>query len=189
MDATLRCNKPNGACRAPLVERAVVTTCWSDASILLLLRSLMIAVTSSACDAPMTLASPELQLASDPVQHAINICPTMTTLLRLCSSPPRTTNQACSVVLTLLQSWSVPAEHWRSGPIRLRKRCNNVSFLPVRTLTCSSAYQEYLGKIMTDKYTHLSRGMDKVINDANTEIQTLQDRVMSEIRTWFQASG
>lgn len=28
MEATLRCNKLNGACRAPLVERAVVTTCW-----------------------------------------------------------------------------------------------------------------------------------------------------------------
>lgn len=48
-------------------------------------------------------------------------------------------------------------------------------------LTSPSAYQEYLGKIMTDKYTHLSRGMDKVINDANTEIQNLQEKVMSKI--------
>jgi hypothetical protein len=31
MDATLRCNKPNAACRAPLTDRAVVTTCWSEA--------------------------------------------------------------------------------------------------------------------------------------------------------------
>lgn len=27
MDATLRCNKPNGGCRTPLVDKAVVTTC------------------------------------------------------------------------------------------------------------------------------------------------------------------
>ena len=47
-------------------------------------------------------------------------------------------------------------------------------------LTSRSAYQEYLGKIMTDKYTHLSRGMDKVINDANTEIHNLQEKVMSK---------
>lgn len=30
MDATLRCNKPNGGCRTPLVDKAVVTTCWSE---------------------------------------------------------------------------------------------------------------------------------------------------------------
>lgn len=46
-------------------------------------------------------------------------------------------------------------------------------------LMAPSAYQEHLGKIMTDKYTHLSRGMDKVINDANMEIQGLQTKVMS----------
>ena len=36
---------------------------------------------------------------------------------------------------------------------------------------------------MTDKYTHLSRGMDKVINDANTEIQALQGRIGSMLKT------
>lgn len=34
---------------------------------------------------------------------------------------------------------------------------------------------------MTDKYAHLSRSMDKVINDANMEIQSLQLKVTSEL--------
>jgi hypothetical protein len=42
--------------------------------------------------------------------------------------------------------------------------------------------------MLTDKYTHLSRAMDKVVNEANTEIQNLQDRLMSEKCTFIEVS-
>ncbi|KPI38276.1 uncharacterized protein AB675_11976 [Cyphellophora attinorum] len=38
-------------------------------------------------------------------------------------------------------------------------------------------YQEHLGKILKDKYGQLSAAMDKIINEANTEISTLQDKI------------
>lgn len=89
----------------------------------ILVALLIIAVISSVCDARTTSASPEQQLASDPVLHATSTYPIMTTLSRLSCSPLKTTKQACSAVLTPLQSWSALAEHWHSGLIRLRKRC------------------------------------------------------------------
>ncbi|RMD43741.1 hypothetical protein DV735_g1372, partial [Chaetothyriales sp. CBS 134920] len=40
-------------------------------------------------------------------------------------------------------------------------------------------YQQYLCKNMTEKYTQLSTAMDKIINDANAEISTLQNKLAS----------
>lgn len=42
-----------------------------------------------------------------------------------------------------------------------------------------SAYQEHLGKTLTEKYSTLSVHLDKVINEANSHITTLQTRVSS----------
>ncbi|KAL8831942.1 MAG: hypothetical protein Q9191_000582 [Dirinaria sp. TL-2023a] len=57
-------------------------------------------------------------------------------------------------------------------------------------LTWNSIYQEYLARSLTDKYGNLSVQMDKIINDANAEIDNLnqklsamqvdQDRLKSE---------
>ncbi|KAL6719389.1 hypothetical protein ACLMJK_003628 [Lecanora helva] len=41
----------------------------------------------------------------------------------------------------------------------------------------SSVYQEYLAKTLTDKYSTLSVHMDKVINDANSELNTLNQKL------------
>ncbi|KAI2619239.1 hypothetical protein GGR54DRAFT_630786 [Hypoxylon sp. NC1633] len=38
-------------------------------------------------------------------------------------------------------------------------------------------YQEYLGKTLTEKYSNLSVHLDKVINDANLEITSLQNKL------------
>ncbi len=44
-------------------------------------------------------------------------------------------------------------------------------------LTCCSVYQEYLARSLTDKYSTLSTQMDKVIEDANSEISSLRSRL------------
>lgn len=46
-------------------------------------------------------------------------------------------------------------------------------------LTAYSVYQEYLAKMLTDKYGNLSVQMDKIINDANSEIEALNQKVAS----------
>jgi len=38
-----------------------------------------------------------------------------------------------------------------------------------------SIYQEYLAKSLTDKYSTLNTQMDKIINDANSEIVSLRE--------------
>ena len=40
-----------------------------------------------------------------------------------------------------------------------------------------SFYQEHLCKNLSEKYTHLSTAMDNIINEANSEIQTLQNKI------------
>lgn len=46
-------------------------------------------------------------------------------------------------------------------------------------LTISSVYQEYLAKTLTDKYSTLNVQMDKVINDANSELNILNQKLNS----------
>ena len=46
-----------------------------------------------------------------------------------------------------------------------------------RTLTVASVYQEYLAKTLTDKYGNLSVQMDKIINEANTELDSLTQKL------------
>jgi len=47
-------------------------------------------------------------------------------------------------------------------------------------LTLYSIYQEYLAKSLTDKYGNLSVQMDKIINDANSEIDGLNQKLSSK---------
>lgn len=46
-------------------------------------------------------------------------------------------------------------------------------------LTHASIYQEYLAKTLTDKYSTLNGQMDKVINDANSELNILNQKLSS----------
>ena len=38
-------------------------------------------------------------------------------------------------------------------------------------------YNEAMGKNLADKYSHLSNQLDKIVNDANSEIQSLQSKI------------
>ena len=40
-------------------------------------------------------------------------------------------------------------------------------------------YQEYLAKTLTDKYSNLSLQMDKVIHEANTELELFGQKLQS----------
>ncbi|KAI0380458.1 hypothetical protein F5Y04DRAFT_289435 [Hypomontagnella monticulosa] len=43
-------------------------------------------------------------------------------------------------------------------------------------------FQEHLGKALTEKYSNLSVHLDKVINDANSQITSLQDKLTRNLR-------
>lgn len=49
----------------------------------------------------------------------------------------------------------------------------------MNALTRASIYQEYLAKTLTDKYSTLNVQMDKVINDANSELNILNQKLNS----------
>jgi len=49
----------------------------------------------------------------------------------------------------------------------------------LHALTSASIYQEYLAKTLTDKYSTLNVQMDKVINDANSELNILNQKLNS----------
>lgn len=38
-------------------------------------------------------------------------------------------------------------------------------------------YNEAMGKNLADKYSHLNNQLDKIVNDANSEMQILQDKI------------
>jgi E3 ubiquitin-protein ligase CCNP1IP1 len=40
-------------------------------------------------------------------------------------------------------------------------------------------YNEAMGKNLADKYSHLSGQLDKIVHDANGEIQSLQNKIKS----------
>ena len=46
-------------------------------------------------------------------------------------------------------------------------------------LTRTSVYQEYLAKTLTDKYNHLNIQMDRMVNEANSELEILHQRLNS----------
>lgn len=46
-------------------------------------------------------------------------------------------------------------------------------------LSGGSVYQEYLAKSLTEKYNNLGTQMDKIIHNANMEINTLNQKISS----------
>jgi hypothetical protein len=40
-----------------------------------------------------------------------------------------------------------------------------------------------MGKNLADKYSHLSSQLDKIVNDANSEIQSLQNKIKGKACT------
>jgi hypothetical protein len=49
-------------------------------------------------------------------------------------------------------------------------------------------YQEHLAKSLTEKYANLNQQMDSLINDANTQIKCLQDKVQGKCSPTHQPS-
>ena len=56
---------------------------------------------------------------------------------------------------------------------------NFLNILPTFAYSLS-VYQEYLAKTLTDKYGNLSLQMDKIINDANAEIDNLNQKLAGQ---------
>ena len=71
----------------------------------------------------------------------------------------------------------------RSTATKLLKRCKDDHNIMAELCTeIDRLYQEYLAKSLTEKYTGLSNQMDKIINEANSEIVTLRDKVSGDRR-------
>ncbi len=43
-----------------------------------------------------------------------------------------------------------------------------------------SMYQEYLCKNLTEKYHHVNNQLDRVVNNANTQLQNLQKKITGQ---------
>ena len=71
-------------------------------------------------------------------------------------------------------------EDWLSGVISRHKKCGSPTVVTIiDQLKCISVYQEYLARTLTDKYSTLNGQMDKVLNDANSELNILNQRINS----------
>ena len=55
-------------------------------------------------------------------------------------------------------------------------------------LIFTSIYQEYLAKTLTDKYGNLNMEMDRIINEANSEIDNLTQK-LSRIPATFSSQS
>ena len=44
-------------------------------------------------------------------------------------------------------------------------------------LTIFSVYQEFLAKSLTDKYNHLNVQMDRLVNEANSELEVINRKL------------
>ena len=61
--------------------------------------------------------------------------------------------------------------------------------MDVAMLTDCSVYQEYLAKSLTDKYGNLNVQMDKLVNDANTELDSLNQKLAGTSTQSLRASN
>ena len=78
---------------------------------------------------------------------------------------------------------------WLSGAISRRRRCGSPTIVAIiDQLKYSSVYQEYLAKTLTDKYSTLNGQMDKVLHDANSELNILNQRINSRWSYLFPSS-
>ena len=52
-----------------------------------------------------------------------------------------------------------------------------VSLTAARMLIMSSVYQQYLAKSLTEKYNYLNVQMDRLVNEANTELEIVHQKL------------
>lgn len=76
----------------------------------------------------------------------------------------------------------------RTGILELPVYPGDVADVPLRlalrSLTTGSVYQEYLARSLTEKYNNLETEMDKIIHDANSEIDKLNQKISSRSKHW-----
>ena len=133
-----------------------------------------------ATSALTLLASLHLLVAIEFVQHVRLSLPSLTMPCRPLFSPQRTTRPVCSVASVRVQLWNALGEAWLFGATNRPKRCKvTLSVVSAKLLISNRVYQEYLAKTLTDKYSTLNVQMDKVINDANSELNILNQKLNS----------
>lgn len=96
-------------------------------------------------------------------------------------SLPRTTKQVYSAALTQVLSWSALVEDLLFGVTNLRRKCKTWGLEVIfHWLTTTSIYQEYLAKTLTEKYNTLNIHLDKVVNNATSEMNILNQQLSSK---------
>lgn len=96
-------------------------------------------------------------------------------------SLPKTTKQAYSVASAQVLSWSALVEDLLFGATNLRRKCKyRGQELIFHMLTIISIYQEYLAKTLTEKYNTLNVHLDKVVNNATSEMNILNQQLSSK---------
>jgi hypothetical protein len=69
-----------------------------------------------------------------------------------------------------------------SGRTKQHKKCAPaLEQRQIGLLTISRLYNEAMGKNLADKYSHLSNQLDKIVSDANSEIQNLQNKIKGRL--------
>jgi E3 ubiquitin-protein ligase CCNP1IP1 len=180
MDFTLRCNSLK--CRKQLTESAVVTTCrWNSSNV----RSVHTTANHSSSHVFCDQCTDALGLNAAAGNN--RICPACQTSL----------DKPDDAAITLLQ----PTEDYKTSVLSglnpstiMECAARGLAFWSYQStqemyvgryrsgshaLTSASIYQEYLAKTLTDKYSTLNVQMDKVINDANSELNILNQKLNS----------
>jgi hypothetical protein len=84
--------------------------------------------------------------------------------------------------------WNVQGERWVSGHTRPHKKCQFTCGAPEDAQKGSttefepmnSVYQQYLYKNLSERYASQNMQLDKIVNDANAEIESLQVKLGSK---------
>jgi E3 ubiquitin-protein ligase CCNP1IP1 len=165
MEHALTCN--NLKCRRELVDRALVTTC-----------RFVCHITTALC-------------LSDDFRYSHIFCLECAQRLGVTGQEngPRATCPACNCQLNSPDDAAIsnlnPSEEYKTSVLsglspNVIMECAGraLSFWAYQT-TQDIFYQQYLYKTLTDKYSNLSLRLEKTVNDANSEIEALQQKMTS----------
>ncbi|ORY59469.1 uncharacterized protein BCR38DRAFT_303365, partial [Pseudomassariella vexata] len=147
MEHILRCNALK--CRKELGDRALVTTCSH--------------IFCTDCASRLGLTNP-----SGSHEHR-NSC-------LACGSHLTNPDDAVVTNLNPSEDYKTSVLSGLSPNVIIECASRALSFWAYQT-TQEIVYQEYLGKTLTEKYSNLSVHLDKVINEANSQISTLQNKI------------
>ena len=126
---------------------------------------------------PSSISPDESLISNSCVPHARLHCQTKTMSLLPSSILLKTTSRPCWVDWVLKLSWNVLVGRSPSGHIKLHKKCMSTCISCVRTVTNSTSLFHEFGKQKVEGARKtLSNYLDKVINEANTEVTNLREQ-------------